>query len=423
MNFAAIVPQRALYDCLPAALATTLGWTYERARAVLGAHVTERGTFLMPLCSALLPERIAATYLLPRDHPYMNGRTDPRWRGLLVSPTEIRDRLQGHRAIVTVPGLGPEDQAGPEFGHALAWDGHRAIHCGSTGQHIQPAREIDIGAYPIWEALLLTQIPSHTPKAVAVPASHAEDNADLAAIFDRYERVFLGFSGGKESVTLAHMLAPWRERVTLLWVNTGHMAPHMVEFVRAYRERGWTLEELHSPSLLEHWQTAGTPAEVFPLANIHGLAEPRLQPWLHCCGVIRQEPINVFLRAQDGPACFINGQRRQDISGATVAGLRSQLPPTVEIAMPLTDWSGADVMAYVEKHGLTLPPQYAEGGYPDSLECLPCPAPMNAARMRYLRKHHPAEASIAVAASKAATDAALAAVSQIILTAHPQEAA
>ena len=89
--------------------------------------------------------------------------------------------------------------------------------------------------------------------------------------------------------------------------------------------------------------------------------------------------------------------------------------------MPLASWSEADVFAYVERHGLTLPSQYVNG-YADSIECLPCPAPMKAARLRYLRKHHPAEASIAVAASKAATDAALAAVSQILSITQPQEA-
>ena len=342
---------------------------------------------------------------------------------MLVSPAEIRDRLQGHRAIIVVPGLGPDDQPGPEFGHALAWDGHRAIHCGSTGQHVPPAREIDISAYPIWEALLLTEIQNPASRAVAVPARQSKGSADLAAIFERHERVFLAFSGGKESTVLAHMLEPWGDRVSLLWTNTGFMAPHMVEFVRAYRERGWTLEELQSPSLVEHWQTAGTPAQVFPLANVHGLAEPRLQPWLHCCGVIRQEPINVFLRAQDGPTCLVNGQRREDVGGATVAGLRSQLPATVEVAMPLTDWSEADVMAYVEKHGLTLPSQYAEGGYADSLECLPCPAQMTTARIRYLRRHHPEMAAIATAAAETATQAAISYAAEILAITRSQDAA
>ena len=423
MSPAAIVSQRTRSDCGVAALATLQGWTYEKARTVLGAHVTDVGACLLSMVAPLLEEGIAGTYFMARDHPGLSpAAADQQTVRHLSTAAEIRRLIAGRRAILGIDGRGPDGQLAAGRGHAIAWDGACAIECGATGEWARPASEISLDAYPIREALILSEIAPSAQPSPAEIRSNDDPDQSLAALFKRHERVFLAFSGGKESITLAHMLEPWRERVTLLWVNTGHMAPHMVEFVRAYRERGWTLEELHSPSLIEHWQTAGTPAEVFPLANVHGLAKPRLQPWLHCCGVIRQEPINVFLRAQDGPACFINGQRRQDISGATVAGLRSQLPPTVEIAMPLTDWSEADVMAYVEKNVLTLPPQYAEGGYSDSLECLPCPAPMNAARMRYLRRNHPEMAAIASAAAETATQAAIGAVAQILSITQPQEA-
>jgi tRNA(Ile)-lysidine synthase TilS/MesJ len=33
----------------------------------------------------------------------------------------------------------------------------------------------------------------------------------LADLFDRYDRVFLAFSGGKDSLTLAHLCEPWRD--------------------------------------------------------------------------------------------------------------------------------------------------------------------------------------------------------------------
>ncbi|TXM76599.1 phosphoadenosine phosphosulfate reductase family protein [Methylobacterium sp. WL69] len=52
-----------------------------------------------------------------------------------------------------------------------------------------------------------------------------------------------------------------------------------------------------------------------------------------------------------------------------VPGLRSNLPTTVDVVMPLVSWSEADVFAYVAGHHLALPPQYAEG-YSDSVECL-----------------------------------------------------
>ncbi|TXM66522.1 phosphoadenosine phosphosulfate reductase family protein, partial [Methylobacterium sp. WL12] len=350
-----IVPQRTIYDCLPAALATTLGWSYEKARTITGTHTTEGGTFLMPLASALLPERIAGTYVMSRTHPQLPpAAMTSAWGNMLASPAEIRRQIQGHRAIVIVPGRGPRDEVGPEFGHAIAWDGQRAINCGSTGANPEPPREVSLDDVPPWEALILTSIADAPPAPVTVPPDAIASDASLAAIFDRYERVFLGFSGGKDSIALAHMLEPWRDRVTLLWVNTGYMAAHMVEFVRSFGDR-FDLVEIASPSLPQVWEASGIPADVAPFRNVLGQDSPRLQPWLSCCLTVRQMPVNDFLRRQ-GPCCYINGQRADEAGGATLSGLRSNLPPSVEVALPLTDWSAADVFAYVAQHDLKLPP-------------------------------------------------------------------
>lgn len=417
MNLADIVPQRTRFDCGISALASLQGWSYEKARDVLGPQVTNQGACLLPMMPHLLAAGVAATYLLPGDRlrvlPEIADRQSMR---LLPTSEKVHALLKGRRAIVIIPGQSPSGEVGAFFGHAIAWDGERAIECGAVGEFARPPREISFEDYPLYEALVLSDTETETRPAPieARPATELEaaDPAALAAIFDRHERVFLGFSGGKESVALAHMLDPWRDRVTLLWVNTGVMAPHMVEFVRGYGER-FTLEEIASPNVSEHWHAMGTPAEVFAMGNITGSAQRRLQPWMHCCYVIRQEPVNAILRAQPGPCCFISGQRRQDQDGATVAGLKSKLPATVDVVMPLASWSETDVFAYIEAHGLTLPQQYAEG-YRDSIECLVCPAPMNAERLRYLRRHHPTEATIATGAALAATDATMNAVGQIL---------
>ena len=394
-----IVPQRGRFDCGIAAVATLMNWSYERARDVLGLQVTSAGVSLLPMMPPLLAAGVAGTYLLPRERARVAPEIADRQaiRGL---PTveEVHVLLKGRRAVICIEGQSPDGQVGPNFGHAVAWDGERMIECGATGELARPSRELSFENYPLWEALVFTDAAT-SPRPAPVEARPATeiDGADttaLAALFERYERVFLGFSGGKESVALTHMLEPWRDRVTLLWVNTGVMAPHMAEFIRGFRARGWTLEELPSPNLIEHWMTAGTPAEVFPQDNVTGLAQPRLQPWAHCCRVIRQEPLNAFLRDQEGPACLINGQRRDDLGGATVSGLSSQLPSSVEVVQPLAGWSETDVLSYVDRHGLALPSQYA-AGYRDSIECTICPAPMKAERMRYLRRHYPDAAEVA----------------------------
>lgn len=383
-----IVPQRTDYDCVPAALATVMGWSYEHAREVLGSHTYARGTFFLPLTTALLPHGLAGSYILSRSHPLFAGATDSsHWRDMLASPAEIREQIRGRRAILAVPGKSPEGHRGPEYGHAIAWDGERAIHCGCTEPDPEPAREIALDGDLPFEALILTEVPIAAPEpAKAIPGA-IEGGTSLAALFERHERVVLGFSGGKESIALAHMLEPWRDQVTLAWTNTGWMARHMVEFVRGYRDRGWILEELSAPNLLDVWAINGTPVDVAPVANMNGTAEPRLQPWLNCCFTTRQQPMNAYLRTQ-APCAYVVGQRANDFSGATMAGLRSNLPASVEVALPLTDWTEADVYAYIDRHGLELPPQYAEG-YPDSIECVVCPAQIYSKRMDYLARRYP----------------------------------
>ena len=61
--------------------------------------------------------------------------------------------------------------------------------------------------------------------------------AAIEDIFARHERVFLSFSGGKDSLVLSHLREPYHDRLTLIWTNTGHMAPPMVEFVRSFGGR------------------------------------------------------------------------------------------------------------------------------------------------------------------------------------------
>ena len=57
---------------------------------------------------------------------------------------------------------------------------------------------------------------------------------DFADLPETTSPIYLAFSGGMESVATVNALQPFHDRVTLLWVNTGAMFPHMVEFVRDY---------------------------------------------------------------------------------------------------------------------------------------------------------------------------------------------
>lgn len=322
---------------------------------MLSSHTDERGTFLLPLTTVLLPALIAGSYLPSRENPLLSsGAMASHWGQMLASPAEIGRLIQGRRAIVIVPGRGPGNVRGPEFGHALAWDGARAIHCGAIGDDPEPSHEVDLSEVPPLEALFLSEITEPAAKPAQPAETAIDDGTDIAGIFKRHARVILCFSGGKESIALAYMVEPWRDRVTLVWTNTGFMAAHMVDFVRAYSER-FDLVELASPPLPDVWAIDGVPADVAPFANVAGTAAPRFRPWLRYCFTVRQAPVNAYLR-ELGHCCYMNGQRTTDPNGTTFQGLRTGLPASVTVAMPLAAWSEADVYAYIARHGLTLPP-------------------------------------------------------------------
>lgn len=234
----------------------------------------------------------------------------------------------------------------------------------------------------------------------------AAARAAIATAMQTDRPAFLSFSGGKESVVLASLCEPWRDRIALLWVNTGQMAPHMVDFVMSYRDR-FRLHELRSDDPSENWQAHGIPADIAPLPNMMGLAEPKMQPWVNCCNALRHRPLLGHLQAIE-PCTLIHGQRRSDPGGERAAqGVQASLPAHVEMIGPLWDWLESDVMAHIRAERLALPIQYGEG-LPDSLECLACPAPISAARLRFLDRHYPdvaTETRALLATTLAAVDA------------------
>ena len=219
----------------------------------------------------------------------------------------------------------------------------------------------------------------------------------LQEAVDRLDRAFLAFSGGKESVVLADLLMPWRDKVSLLWVNTGFMFPHMAEFVRSYRDR-FKLIELKS-DLLANWRDHGIPARMLPIAN--GLpeghhTEPKLQPWISCCRAVRAVPVETFLQELQIPAVLFHGQRGDDRSDATATRRTRPFgwPFTafrgcegVEVQAPLAEWSTSDVMAYVDERRIKLPEQYPVS--PNSLECWSCTAEHTRDRVEYMRRRYP----------------------------------
>ena len=202
----------------------------------------------------------------------------------------------------------------------------------------------------------------------------------------RHQRAVLLFSGGKESVMLAHMLEVHRDKIELVWVNTGAMLPHMEEFIRSYGER-WSLVELHSdqPARL---RTVGLPSRIVPIYNTPlGTTmerEPKgramITDWVSCCAALRGHPVFEYMRANDRTLLY-HGQRRGDNTFGNTSF------PGAEVIAPLWDYSTEQVMRYVRHHGLPLPKQYP--AVLDSLECWNCTAELGADRVAWLKENYP----------------------------------
>jgi len=207
----------------------------------------------------------------------------------------------------------------------------------------------------------------------------------ISAIMARHTRAIVGFSGGKESIAIAHMLEPYKDKVELVWVNTGAMFPHMEEFVREYGRR-FRLTELSS-NQTQRFATAGLPSRVVPIANVpiknrDNRERLLINDWMSCCFQLRTKPIYDYM-VQVGATLLIHGQRQEDQAyfspGPELQG--------AEVFAPLDDWSQQQVLDYIEAHSLQLPEQYPE--VMDSLECWNCTATLSPERFKYMREHYP----------------------------------
>lgn len=237
------------------------------------------------------------------------------------------------------------------------------------------------------------------PIALRLDRLQADAHAALADIFDRHERVFLGFSGGKDSLALLHLCEPWRERVTLLWSNTGYMAGHMAAFVRGFGDR-WRLVEV-SPErdMLADWEEHGTPVDVVAIEHLEGLdwRTPRVRPWPLCCAVNRTGPLAAYLARFGEPCAFLNGQRRSD-RGTTPERMAGIMSPNVETVMLLWAWSTSDVLTYLAAQAIPLPPHHDV--FQGSMECAICPADIKPGRLRVLDRFEPHAAAFVRATAR-----------------------
>lgn len=244
------------------------------------------------------------------------------------------------------------------------------IQSGGGGQVFGPLE----GALAVSGAIATA--PTH---GTAARGTVARDQSAAIEALAQHEKVAVMFSGGKESVVIAHMLKPWREKLTLLWINTGSMFPHMAEFVHGFAaEHGYALVELHSNQAAQ-FAKFGWPSRLIPIyQNPEG--KVMTSSWQSCCIALRTRPATDWMLLR-GIKTVVHGQRAEDLVPLSFGGAN-------EIA-PVWDWTEAKIYEYIGEHGLVLPEQYSNG-YRDSGECWNCTAEVaTPERFRWMQRRYP----------------------------------
>jgi len=212
-------------------------------------------------------------------------------------------------------------------------------------------------------------------------------------VFDRHQKIVFQFSGGKDSLACLHLLRPYWNRLTVVWINTGaafretlvQMAAVKVmvpNFLEVSSDQPKQIEENGPPSdLLPWWDTT--------LGRlIYSSRTKRAQSPYQCCGSNLWAPMSEAV-ARLGATLVIRGQRNQE--GRKSAIRSGHIENGIEYLFPIEDWSGERVREFLTEQGVELPAHYA---YVDSsLDCWSCTAYLdeNAGKFKYMKRFYPNE--------------------------------
>lgn len=212
-----------------------------------------------------------------------------------------------------------------------------------------------------------------------------------------HETGVLQFSGGKDSSALMYLAASQGilSRIIVLFADPGAVYPHVATFVReTCAKLGARLEIVQPPlDVLAYTAVNGLPADIVPIESLAQMApflrkEPaqKLQGYMACCAAMIFEPMHRAVLAS-GTRIVLRGSKKSD---ARVGVSDRHIEDGIEYRSPLWHMSDANVMAYLDREGVTLPAHYAE--VPDSLDCWLCSAHLahhGAAKLRWTREHYP----------------------------------
>lgn len=202
-----------------------------------------------------------------------------------------------------------------------------------------------------------------------------------------HDKVALHFSGGKDSLAVAHLLRPYWDRLTFYHVDTGDLLPEVREIVSDMERQVPRFVRIASDS--KAWgEVNGLPSDLVPYtgtlpAKLMG-ATTLISARYECCGNNLWLPMHGRM-VEDGITLVIRGTKRCDmdklpaVSGDTSMGY--------EIWLPIEDWSHERVFTYLREVGAPICRVYESAV--NAPECATCTAWWNEGRAAYLARHHP----------------------------------
>jgi phosphoadenosine phosphosulfate reductase len=173
---------------------------------------------------------------------------------------------------------------------------------------------------------------------------------EIRSICEGYERVYVMFSGGRDSLVVLDLSlrALGRESVEALFIDTGIATPGLKEYV-VETCRGYGVK----------LNIVGPEYDFFRLVEVKGFPMIRYR-W--CKEYLKVKPLKNFvdeLRMRGLTFILVTGLRR-DESWFKAKGQKLYDHPVlgVKVYAPIFEWSGEVVREYIRQHGLRENPLY-----------------------------------------------------------------
>ncbi len=207
--------------------------------------------------------------------------------------------------------------------------------------------------------------------------------------------VALQFSGGRDSLAMLLMLRPYWDQLTVYWCNAGDAYPETLELMASVRSMVPHFVEVQG-HVAEVHAALGWPSDVlqagagWPFGTDQFTQHVKLVDRHVCCYRSMMEPTHQRMKA-DGISLVLRGQRDEDSSKSHVKS--GEVVDGITIVYPIASWTTDEVDGYLAEQGWQLPSFYREGlaSMPD---CMHCTAWLEHGAVRYVTKHHPAQAQV-----------------------------